>query len=124
MLRSTTSPPDLPRHYLQACLLVLIDGTPAYGYTLRDRLRAFGVEQNDWSQLYRTLRNMEKGGLVLSCWTSSEAGPARRTYHVTDKGAERLRIWAEGMAAAQPFVDLFLSRVGLSDENEPVARSS
>lgn len=112
MLRSTPSPPDLPRHFLQACLLLLIDAKPAYGYTLRDQLVAFGIVQNDWSQLYRTLRTMEKSGLALSCWTTSEAGPARRTYHLTDKGAEHLRTWAEGMAAAQPLVDAFLSRYG------------
>ncbi|MFP5317422.1 MAG: helix-turn-helix transcriptional regulator [Acidimicrobiia bacterium] len=124
MFRSTTSPPDLPRHYLQACLLLLIDGRPTYGYTLRDQLRDFGVEQKDWSQLYRTLRGMEKSGLVLSCWTSSEFGPARRTYHVTDKGAERLRTWAEGMAEAQPLVATFLSRYGVAPAAGTTARSS
>ena len=119
---SATPPPDLPRHFVQACLLLLIDGTPAYGYTLKERLRAFGVVQNDWSQLYRTLRSMEKSGLVLSCWTGSESGPDRRTYHVTDKGAECLRTWAEGMAAAQPLVAAFLTRCGLARDEVAAAR--
>ena len=110
---------ELPRHYLRACLLLLIrgglrgpDGTApsAYGYSLRDQLMGLGVVQNDWGRLYRTLRVMEREGLVLSCWENSEAGPARRTYHVTEKGTSELAHWVQSMSVAQGVVDKFLVR--------------
>lgn len=105
-------PTELPRHYLQSCLLLLISDDPTYGYDLRDRLPELGLVQRDWGQLYRTLRGMEQAGLVLSCWESSGAGPSRRTYHLTEKGAERLAEWAHGMERGQARVNLFLSRYG------------
>src|SRR3954452_14462544 len=94
-------PTELPRHYLPACLLLLIGDAPSYGYDLRDRLAGLGLVQRDWGQLYRTLRGMEREGLVLSCWETSEAGPARRTYHVTERGAQRLEAWATGLERGQ-----------------------
>lgn len=100
----------LPRHFLQAALLLLIGRRPAYGYDLRAQLAQMGVDRQDWSQLYRCLRSMERSGLVVSCWESSESGPARRTYHVTEKGQAQLREWADGMAAAQALVSELLAR--------------
>ena len=58
----------------------------------------------------------------MSCWENSESGPARRTYYVTEKGAARLRDWAEGMVGAQPLVSEFLSRYSRS--RSPALRSS
>jgi poly-beta-hydroxybutyrate-responsive repressor len=104
------APSQLPRHYLQACLLLLIDGRSLYGYSLREPLLELGVGQRDWGQLYRTLRAMEGRGLLLSCWENSESGPSRRTYHVTDRGREQLRAWAQGLAATQDIVGEFLAR--------------
>ncbi|MGH9224326.1 MAG: PadR family transcriptional regulator [Acidimicrobiales bacterium] len=101
--------PVLPRNFLQAALLQLIGARPGYGYELRDELTAMGVRQHDFGQLYRTLRAMEKDGLVLSCWENSKAGPSRRTYHVTDKGRAQLTVWVEGMAAGQHIVERFLA---------------
>jgi PadR family transcriptional regulator PadR len=101
--------PVLPRNFLQASLLQLLGRKPGYGYDLRDQLVAMGVRPHDFGQLYRTLRAMEKDGLVLSCWESSEAGPSRRTYHLTDKGRAQLAAWAEGMAAGRRIVERFLA---------------
>lgn len=101
---------EMPRHYLRACLLLLIRGGPAYGYNLREQLIELGVIQNDWGRLYRTLRVMEREGLLLSCWENSEAGPSRRTYHLTDKGGAELDRWVQSMAVAQGLVDKFLGR--------------
>ncbi len=101
---------SLPRHYLRACLLLLIRCGPGYGYNLRERLVDLGVVQNDWGRLYRTLRVMEREGHLLSCWENSEAGPSRRTYHVTEKGRAELDRWVQGVAEAQGLVDRFLAR--------------
>ena len=105
-------PGELPRHYLQACLLLMMHERPMYGYSVREPLLELGLGLRDWGQVYRTLRTMERQGLILSCWENSESGPSRRTYYVTEKGREQLRAWAEGMTAAQTLVDRFLARYG------------
>jgi poly-beta-hydroxybutyrate-responsive repressor len=102
--------PLLPRNFVHSALLQLIGQGPAYGYTLRDQLAAIGVCHTDFGQLYRTLRSMEKDGLVLSCWGNSETGPSRRTYHVTDKGRSQLADWAEALIVGQLIVQRFLGR--------------
>lgn len=101
---------ELPRHYLRACLLLLIRSGPAYGYNLREQLIELGVIHNDWGRLYRTLRVLEREGYLLSCWENSEAGPSRRTYHLTDKGTAELDRWVQSMTVAQVLVDRFLGR--------------
>lgn len=101
---------ELPRHYLRACLLLLVRKGPAYGYNLRDQLMGLGVVQNDWGRLYRTLRTMEREGLLLSCWENSESGPCRRTYHVTERGTAELARWVQSMTVAHGVVEKFLRR--------------
>ncbi|MGH9281283.1 MAG: PadR family transcriptional regulator [Acidimicrobiales bacterium] len=104
----------LPRQFFQASLLLLIGRRPAYGYSLRAQLEDLGVARDDWSQLYRCLRGMERAGLVVSCWEGSESGPARRTYHATEMGHAQLREWAGVIADAQDLVADFLARCSRS----------
>jgi poly-beta-hydroxybutyrate-responsive repressor len=111
-------PPALPRELLPACLLLLIRDKPAYGYDLRRDLAAMGAGRRDWSQVYRLLRGLEREGLTVSCWVDSDSGPARRTYHLTDRGSARLAQWAAALAAGQGVVDGFLARYREAEQRE------
>ena len=102
--------PRLPRHYRAACLLLLIGTKPAHGYELRDRLSEFVGASQDVGQMYRTLRGLEEEGLVVSCWQGSETGPARRTYHISERGAGRLESLVQEIAAGHRLTGAFLSR--------------
>ena len=84
----------LPRNYLRASLLLLIAETPAHGYDLLDQIAQLGLRNVDPGGLYRALRVMEQDGLVASWWEHSSAGPARRSYRLTDEGVEWLHAWA------------------------------
>jgi PadR family transcriptional regulator PadR len=75
-----------PRQFLQPCLLLLLSERPGHGYELVERLKPFGVAEGDSGGVYRTLRALERNGLASSVWRPSDAGPARRTYHLTDEG--------------------------------------
>jgi poly-beta-hydroxybutyrate-responsive repressor len=55
----------------------------SYGYELMERAAAFGFEAMNPGTLYRTLRQMEKEGIVESTWETSRGGPARRMYSIT-----------------------------------------
>ncbi|HWC10267.1 MAG TPA: PadR family transcriptional regulator [Acidimicrobiales bacterium] len=81
----------LPRHYLRPCLLLLLAEGPSHGYELLDQVRLLGIAGAEPGGLYRYLRTMEKEELVRSWWEPSQAGPARRTYVLTDAGYDALR---------------------------------
>ncbi|MGH9182697.1 MAG: PadR family transcriptional regulator [Acidimicrobiales bacterium] len=80
----------LPRHYLRPCLLLLLAEGPSHGYELLEQVRAVGVRSADPGGLYRCLRTMENEELVSSWWEPSQAGPARRTYLLTEVGRAEL----------------------------------
>jgi len=56
---------------------------------------------------YRTLRQMEKDGIVSSNWDTSEGGPARRVYSITQAGEEYLNFWVQSLDQYQKMMDTF-----------------
>jgi DNA-binding PadR family transcriptional regulator len=81
----------LSRSYVRPCLLLLLAEGPSHGYELLEQVRQAGVRNADAGGLYRSLRSMEQSGLVSSWWEPSQAGPARRSYLLTEEGREVLR---------------------------------
>jgi poly-beta-hydroxybutyrate-responsive repressor len=54
-----------------------------------------GLPSFDSTTVYRTLRQLEKSGLVSSFWDTSESGPARRMYSLTAAGESFLDLWLD-----------------------------
>ncbi len=79
----------------------------SYGYELMERASAFGFEAMNPGTLYRTLRQMEKEGIVESSWETSRGGPARRMYTITDAGRSYLDFWAKSLEQYQHTMDNF-----------------
>ncbi len=100
----------LPRNYLRASLLLLIGEAPAHGYDLLEQIPRLGLPNVDPGGLYRALRVMEQDGLVASWWEHSTAGPARRTYCLTDEGIEWLHAWAGALRESARFLSAYLER--------------
>ena len=100
----------LPRNYLRACLLLLIGEQPAHGYDLHEQISQVGLANVDPGGLYRALRVMEQDGLVQSWWEHSSAGPARRTYRLTEDGVEWLHAWAGALRESHRYLSLYLQR--------------
>lgn len=97
----------LPRHYLKPCLLLLLAEGPSHGYELLEQVRSLGIQGAEPGGLYRYLRSMEKEELVSSWWEPSQAGPARRTYILTDAGRRALRSSVDSLRdVRQLLVDL------------------
>jgi PadR family transcriptional regulator, regulatory protein PadR len=85
-----------PRNWLTPVALVILRKESSYGYEQMERLATeFGFEQINAGTLYRTLRQMEKEGLCESEWETSQSGPARRTYAITEAGQAYLDAWVE-----------------------------
>src|SRR3954453_11000241 len=83
-----------PRNWLVPVMLLSLREWNSYGYELMERAAAFGFETMNPGTMYRTLRHMEKNGIVKSKWETSGAGPARRMYSITDAGDAYLELWA------------------------------
>jgi PadR family transcriptional regulator PadR len=105
-----TAEPEIearPRNWITPVALVLLREESSYGHELMERLEEFGFEQISAGTLYRTLRRMEQEGLCESEWETSEGGPARRMYSITERGEEYLAAWAEACKQYQNVMDCF-----------------
>lgn len=102
--------PLLPKNFLRGGLLLLLRESPAHGYELLERLRAFGYEGSDPGGLYRSLRALEDDGFVRSAWETSDSGPDRRIYELTRAGMEQLHAQAKAFMATTDVLESFLSR--------------
>jgi poly-beta-hydroxybutyrate-responsive repressor len=88
-----------PRNWLVPVILLTLREWNSYGYELMERTAAFGFEAMNPGTLYRTLRQMEKEGVVESKWETSKGGPARRMYTITTLGKRTSNFLGRGAGA-------------------------
>lgn len=111
----------VPRNYLRPCLLLLLAEGTSHGYELLEQVAALGLERVDPGGLYRCLRAMDEEGLVRSTWEPSAAGPARRTYELTDDGREWLHVVAGSLAEVSRSLATYRRRyLGVAQQHDPV----
>src|SRR4028118_1258247 len=82
-----------PRNWLVPVILLSLREWNSYGYELMERASAFGFEAMNPGTLYRTLRQMEKDGVVESSWETSRGG---RRVGCTPSRAPARHTWAPG----------------------------
>src|SRR3990172_7573399 len=87
--------PRLTGDLLSSSLLAYLRRWNAYGYQLVRELAKSGLPSFDSTTVYRTLRQLERAGLVSSFWDTSESGPARRMYSLTKTGEAFLDLWLD-----------------------------
>ena len=88
-------------------ILLMLRGWNSYGYELMEKMSTFGLNVMNPGTFYRMLRQMEKDGIVSSSWDTSEAGPARRVYSITDAGEAYLKLWTESLNQYQKMMSTF-----------------
>ncbi len=88
-------------------ILLMLREWNSYGYELMEKMSAFGLSTMNPGTFYRTLRQMEKDGIVSSSWDTSEAGPAKRVYSITQAGEAYLTFWAESLDQYQKMMNSF-----------------
>jgi PadR family transcriptional regulator PadR len=99
--------PWSPKNLLVPYLLLALSYYRAHGYLLQQYLRTLGFFGVDITTIYRTLRQMEKQGLVDSAWDTEAQGPARRVYTLTDGGRLFLETWAAALGQYRDSLDRF-----------------
>jgi poly-beta-hydroxybutyrate-responsive repressor len=105
--RQRPAPGAFPHDFLTPWLLLLIRNWSMHGYQLMQTMAVFGLAACDPATVYRTLRRLEKEGLINSDWESGDAGPAKRVYSLTEAGEEFLRTWASTLRQHQDILSRF-----------------
>ncbi len=95
------------KNWLVPVLLLMLRQWSSYGYALMEKMSTFGLAAMNPGTFYRTLRQMEKDGMVSSKWDTSEGGPARRVYSITDAGEAYLRYRAQSLDQYQRMMETF-----------------
>jgi PadR family transcriptional regulator, regulatory protein PadR len=95
------------RNWLVPVLLLMLREWNSYGYELMEKMAAFGLAAMNPGTVYRTLRQMEKDGVISSAWDTSAAGPARRIYSITASGEAYLKYWADSLDQYQKMMNTF-----------------
>ena len=121
--RDDEKPPEAPFRLhgdlLSTTLLAFLRNWNAYGYQLAQQLAKAGLPAFDSGTVYRTLRQLEKTGLVSSFWDTSESGPARRMYSLTKAGELFLSGWIDVLSRYQAVLQQAADGI---DRGAPVAR--
>jgi PadR family transcriptional regulator, regulatory protein PadR len=109
------------KNWVVPILLLMLREWSSYGYELMEKMGSFGLSMMNPGTFYRTLRQMEKDGMVRSNWDTSEAGPAKRIYSITEAGEAYLKYWAESLNQYQKMMDTFFHLYAgrRSPEDEP-----
>lgn len=99
------------RGFVEPCAVLLISERESHGYDLLTRLAEFGIdpESIDPGTLYRTLRRLERDGILRSEWSTEGVGPARRIYQITPEGLDFLRAWRQSVIGIRASLDGFLT---------------
>ncbi|MFO7636661.1 MAG: PadR family transcriptional regulator [Clostridia bacterium] len=102
--------PHRMERFMEACLLMLLRESPAHGYVLAELLGRYGFSQEELSvsTLYRTLRNMEKQGLVSSFWEEGGQGPPKRVYEISSRGKQELDMRINTLAEKKARIEVLL----------------
>mgnify|MGYP001431572601 CR=1 FL=1 len=89
------SPENLKGH-LDMLLLSALDGRPAHGYAVLERLReqSRGTFDLPEGTIYPALHRLERAGLLASRWSEHD-GRRRRVYRLTARGRAALLNQAE-----------------------------
>lgn len=104
-------PPGTSAAFLQRFVrpwaLLLLRAQPTYGYELKKRLCQLGLPEFD----PRFLQRLEDEGCLCSTWTpSSDVGPSRRVYRLTDKGTSQLQSEAEALQQVEATLRAFFAQ--------------
>lgn len=107
---------------LKNILLGYLNYGPMTGYELKQALdtsTSFFWHAHH-SQIYTTLRQMEKDGLVTSTQKTEDDALRRRLYHLTDEGRITLRHWLDTpMTEVSQVKEEFLVRIFFSGQRDP-----
>ncbi|HHY74815.1 MAG TPA: poly-beta-hydroxybutyrate-responsive repressor [Bacillus bacterium] len=98
-----------PKNFIVPFILLSLRDLNCHGYKILQQLMDFGFSTIDQGNLYRMLRQLEKDDIVKSEWDTSEAGPAKRIYSLTEAGEKYLKTCVYSLEHYQSMLEQFFS---------------
>ncbi|GAA0715793.1 PadR family transcriptional regulator [Paraclostridium ghonii] len=78
---------------LEGCILKIIGQKEIYGYEMNLTLKEYGISTVSDGTIYPLLLKLQKQNLIIGEMRSSDEGPMRKYYKLTDKGKDQLEIF-------------------------------
>ena len=103
----------LPRSFLRSMLLLALRNGSSHGYELMEQLVAGGLSV-DLAGIYRMLRTLEQGELVVATWERSSVGPPRRVYDLTHDGEAEAALAIVELSRARDQLSMALEAADLA----------
>lgn len=100
---------------LEGCILYIISQEEVYGYELSTKLNQYGFTFVSEGSIYPFLLRIQKEKLIEGTLKTSNLGPKRRYYHLTEKGLEQLEVFKENWDMVSTTVSRLL---GGKEKNE------
>ena len=98
-----------PKNLMVPVILLSLRDWSLHGYKIIQELTRFGFTSVDQGNLYRTLRQLEKDNLVKSEWDTTQGGPAKRIYSITDAGETYLQTCTDALEQYQSIINRFFT---------------
>jgi poly-beta-hydroxybutyrate-responsive repressor len=91
-------------------ILALKQHPNTHGYELIQHVQKLAMTDSEIEPgaVYRTLRQLEMAGMVVSRWDTTGPGPAKRCYSLTKEGEQHLIEWAQLIEKRRSEMDRFL----------------
>ena len=96
---------------IQPMILTILSQEDLYGYLIVQEIAEkpmFNGQKPDGTGVYRSLKLLEKRGLVSSEWSLSDSGPAKRFYKLTAAGSACLLRWIASLEAYRQAIGALL----------------
>lgn len=108
ILKNTISSQML-KGILEGCILKIIGQKEIYGYEMNLKLKEYGISTVSDGTIYPLLLKLQKQELILGEMRSSDEGPMRKYYSLTDKGKLQLEIFEKEWEVLSNSVNNILS---------------
>lgn len=108
ILKNTISSQML-KGILEGCILKIIGQKEVYGYEMNLKLKEYGISTVSDGTIYPLLLKLQKQELIVGEMRSSDEGPMRKYYSLTDKGKLQLEIFEKEWEVLSNSVNNILS---------------
>lgn len=98
-------------HHAPAFVLLFLAEGPSYGLDIQKKMTELIPDSKiDCAAIYRSLKSLEGEELVRSEWDTSNSGPAKKYYYITEKGLNKLSEFKRDIEVKITNLNLFLDR--------------
>lgn len=98
------------RHLPAFILLTLAEGSAYGGAIYNSLIEKIPDFQCDQGAIYRTLKKLEDDNAVIFSWDTTNSGPAKKVYNITDTGLKQLDDWNNDIEKRILYLKCFLDR--------------